>query len=201
MRQVIPAVIARSDATSTAVILRESGVSSTPRLLVQSLRLWNTGSPAFAGDDVGRHALAFSRHDLPELCQIRCPSLETEGAGNAGCALHPRSHVPKCARMAAHEHTGERRTLRHPLRNGFTAYFVLSPVERACCHRHLRDYFPPTCRQHRGARTTRLRRTPLSSRLLNKSVHHIPCPTFRDDREAPLVWAGMARVVTSDLPN
>jgi hypothetical protein len=27
-------------------------------------------------------------------------------------------------------------TLRHPLRNGFTAYFVLSPVERACCHRH-----------------------------------------------------------------
>ena len=30
-------------------------------------------------------------------------------------------------------------TLRHPLRNGFTAYFVLSPVERACCHRHRRD--------------------------------------------------------------
>ena len=27
-------------------------------------------------------------------------------------------------------------TLRHPLRNGFTAYIVLSPVERACCHRH-----------------------------------------------------------------
>src|SRR2546421_9570881 len=30
-------------------------------------------------------------------------------------------------------------TLRHPLRNGFTAYFVLSPVERACCHRRRRD--------------------------------------------------------------
>src|SRR5206468_10229515 len=27
-------------------------------------------------------------------------------------------------------------TLRHPLRNGFTAYIALSPVERACCHRH-----------------------------------------------------------------
>jgi len=24
-------------------------------------------------------------------------------------------------------------------RNGFTAYIVLSPVERACCHRHRRD--------------------------------------------------------------
>ena len=34
-----------------AVILRESGVSSTPRLLNLSLMLWNTGSPAFAGDD------------------------------------------------------------------------------------------------------------------------------------------------------
>ena len=31
-------------------------------------------------------------------------------------------------KKGAHEHTGQRRTLRHPLRNGFTAYFVLSPV-------------------------------------------------------------------------
>src|SRR5439155_23864193 len=31
-------------------------------------------------------------------------------------------------------------TLRHPLRNGFTAYIALSPVERACCHRHLRKH-------------------------------------------------------------
>ena len=36
------------------------------------------------------------------------------------------------------QHTGSAETLRHPPRNGFTAYFVLSPVERACCHRHLR---------------------------------------------------------------
>jgi hypothetical protein len=30
-----------------------SGVSSTPRLLDSIIRLWNTGSPAFAGDDGG----------------------------------------------------------------------------------------------------------------------------------------------------
>ena len=36
-------------------------------------------------------------------------SLETEGAGNAGCALHPRSRVRSCAKKAAHEHTGQRR--------------------------------------------------------------------------------------------
>ena len=40
--------------------------------------------------------------------QIRCPSLETEGAGNAGCALHPRSRVPVAQTKGAHEHTGER---------------------------------------------------------------------------------------------
>src|SRR5437868_9407318 len=33
-------------------------------------------------------------------------------------------------------------TLRHPLRNGFTAYIALSPVERACCHRHFTEKLP-----------------------------------------------------------
>src|SRR5437660_6632864 len=33
-----------------------------------------------------------------------------------------------CANKAAHEHTGSAETLRPSLRNGFTAYFVLSPV-------------------------------------------------------------------------
>ena len=32
-----------------------------------------------------------------------------------------------CANKTAHEHTGQLETLRPSLRNGFTAYFVLSP--------------------------------------------------------------------------
>src|SRR5689334_10087031 len=37
--------------------------------------------------------------------------------------------VPRaiCANKYAHEHTGQLETLRPSLRNGFTAYFVLSP--------------------------------------------------------------------------
>src|SRR5215212_7218192 len=37
--------------------------------------------------------------------------------------------VPRaiCANKTAHEHTGQRETLRPSLRNGFTAYFVLFP--------------------------------------------------------------------------
>jgi hypothetical protein len=39
-----------------------------------------------------QHRFAFSRHDAPELCwSFR--ALKSEGAGNAGCALHPRSRV------------------------------------------------------------------------------------------------------------
>ena len=34
------------------------------------------------------------------------PSSKSEGAGNAGCLLHPRSRVQCCAERCAHEHTG-----------------------------------------------------------------------------------------------
>src|SRR5215212_1877719 len=53
--------------------------------------------------------------------------LEIEGAGKTGCLLHPRSRVRFAHNKTAHEHTGQRETLRPSLRNGFTAYFVLSP--------------------------------------------------------------------------
>ena len=43
-------------------------------------------------------------------------------------ARRTRGLVCQNVHVGAHEHTGQRRTLRHPLRNGFTAYFVLSPV-------------------------------------------------------------------------
>ena len=39
-----------------------------------------------------------------------------------------RGLVCKIVRRTAHEHTGSAETLRHPPRNGFTAYIALSPV-------------------------------------------------------------------------
>jgi hypothetical protein len=56
--------------------------------------------------------LRFARKDVADskprsrgaICaralQIRCPSPEEEGAGNAGCALHPRSRVPVAQKEA-----------------------------------------------------------------------------------------------------
>ena len=66
-----------------------------------------------------------------------CPSRK-EGAGNAGCALHPRSRVQNAQRKSAHEHTGSAEAIRHSLRNGFTAYAVLSPATNSSCHRRCR---------------------------------------------------------------
>src|SRR6267378_1444107 len=56
------------------------------------------------------------------------PAHEVEGAGKTGCALHPRSRVQDAHSKNAHEHTGSAEASRPSLRSGFTAYFVLSPV-------------------------------------------------------------------------
>src|SRR5258705_10551595 len=78
---------------------------------------------------------AISRHDLPELWPLVLP--EREGAGNAGCALHPRSRV-QWVEGNAHEHTGSAEAIRHSLRNGFTAYFGPFPATNSSCHRRQR---------------------------------------------------------------
>src|SRR6266403_6114848 len=52
---------------------------------------------------------------------------KSEGAGNAGCALHPRSRV-QCAQRVRTRAYRAAENIRHSLRNGFTAYNALSPV-------------------------------------------------------------------------
>ena len=42
-----------------------------------------------------------------------------------------RGLVCKIVQKNAHEHTGSAEAIRHSLRNGFTAYIVLSPENRA----------------------------------------------------------------------
>src|ERR1700722_12271434 len=57
-------------------------------------------------------------------------ALQTEGAGNAGRPMRPRSRVQDGVE-SAHEHTGHTGITRHSPRNGFNGYIVLSPVLRA----------------------------------------------------------------------
>jgi hypothetical protein len=64
-----------------------------------------------------------------------------------------RGLVCKVVQRSAHEHTGSAEAIRHSLRNGFTAYAVLSPATNSSCHRRCRldgysdpvgSYQPPT---------------------------------------------------------
>ena len=73
---------------------------------------------------------AFSRRDAPEVLQIVSPQ-ELEGAGKAGCALHPRSRVQS---VEGRRHTSIQVQRRHPTfpARWFKAYSVLSPAIRIC---------------------------------------------------------------------
>jgi hypothetical protein len=94
----------------------------------------------------------------------------------------------------AHEHTGSAEAIRPSLRNGFTAYFALSPVSRALLPPSLRGSSPQSLAPASGARTTRLRR-PLESRssvatFASTASHR----TFVTTRDPPL-----SRVRRADL--
>ena len=109
-----------------------------------------------------------------------------EGAGKAGCALHPRSRVQLRIDGRAHEHTGSAGASRPSLRNGFTAYFVLSPENGSFAS--VIGGTPPanlTPAPRRQDHTT----SPYASGayvLRASRVHRIP-PRVRDDRDPPLV--------------
>ena len=65
-------------------------------------------------------------------------ALKEEGAGNAGCRLAPAVSCANSASRCAHEHTGTAGAARHSLRDGFTAYTVLSPETNSSCLRRRR---------------------------------------------------------------
>ena len=137
--------------------------------------------------DGSKHNFMFSRHAAPEFCKIHPPQKE-EGAGKTGCALHPRSHVQRQLEKTAHEHTGSAEAVRPSLRNGFTAYFVLSPVRpELVCHRRQRDtkYHRRLDTCHWGVRTTRLRRPHQAPFVKSASASTASHRAFRDVRNPP----------------
>src|SRR6185295_12600690 len=73
------------------------------------------------------YSFAISRRVAPEVC-ISMPLLENRGRREDRVRAAPAVSCAKCANKGAHEHTGSAETLRPSLRSGFTAYFVLSPV-------------------------------------------------------------------------
>ncbi len=121
----------------------------------------------------------------PRFCKNRSPK-ETEGAGNAGRSLHPQPRVRNETKHTSIVTTGSDGSLRHSPRNGFTAYFVLSPARSGLfvtvISRLLGADLTPASR--RQDHTT----SPSASApfvTCAARVHRIP-PRVRDVRNAPL---------------
>ena len=134
----------------------------------------------------------------PEVSKFVAPLLKR---GRRGCRVRaaPAVSCAKNCAFGAHEHTGSAETLRHPPRNGFTAYFVLSPVERACCHRHLRKR-PAKLNASiaaPGPHDFAVRSRTFAFETLRPSH---TAPTCRDDGDTPLWWARDGTVYNSDFP-
>jgi hypothetical protein len=89
--------------------------------------------PANAGTTSG-YDFSFSRQDAPEVCKETPPPKKEAQAtskrrrGEDRVRAAPAVSCARCTKENAHEHTGSAEAVRPSLRNGFTAYFVLSPV-------------------------------------------------------------------------
>jgi len=142
---------------------------------------------------------AFSRRDTPEVLHFVSPP-EMRGRREDRVLAAPAVSCASCVSKCAHEHTGSAETLRPSLRNGFTAYIVLSPVSRGSVATVARGSvsFSRAWRQHSGVRTTRLYRTHQCRSLsaLPRPQH----PTARSWRSwsAPLVgWDAQIEALIS----
>jgi hypothetical protein len=78
-----------------------TGRSSIPETAVlEPRRRGVLDAPHSRGMTVENDARSHSRGTIARALQEHPPSLETEGAGNAGCTLHPRSRVQDAQRNA-----------------------------------------------------------------------------------------------------
>ena len=157
-------------------------------------------SPALQGR-VRKTHLRVLATGLARVLQIRSP--RKRGRREDRVRAAPAVSCAKAANKNAHEHTGLAEAVRPSLRNGFTAYFVLSPVRpELVCHRRQRDtkYHRRLDTGHWGVRTTRLCR-PLQPRSSVAAFASIAShPACRDVRNAPLVgWDGNRS--EADLPS
>jgi hypothetical protein len=138
----------------------------------------------------------------PECCIKPFAPLISEGAGNAGCPMHPQPRVQneKAHEQVHHRFTGKRR---HSLRNGFNGLLralpgepgLLSPSPRNA--KHCRELTPASGRQDHTASPS----ANSSHALRSGPAATAPCPAFVAIASRPSCWDRMARGHKGDLPD
>ena len=98
-----------------------------------------------------------------------------------------RGPVCKWTKENAHEHTGSAEAIRLSLRDGFTAYSMLSPVSGLFSHRRpLEVLLPANLTPASGCQDHTASPSAMAAFVMRRHrVHRIP-PHVRDDREPPL---------------
>ena len=153
------------------------------------------------GTAAARRRQAARGADASELLQS-VPPCRRRGRGECRALAAPMARLQRKKQAAVTTGSAE---LRHSPRDGFHAYGALSSVRRLSGHRHRRGSSPPIWHQHRDAGTTRFhvriaivrRRDPSRCDPTRPSHHR---PTFRNDREASLLWAVTAPNVRPICP-
>jgi hypothetical protein len=174
---------------------------------------------------ISKRDFAFSRHDLPEVCMNAVPP-RREGAGNAGCALHPRSRVQRVHKETHTSIQVQRRQSgipcavvlrlmpRSPRRRirlvTVTAGLMVIPI-RLDRYSHRQLGTSNGCRDHTvlpyaNSAVRLARREPLTGSLpcghlarRRCRVHRIPSRVRDDSRSAPL-WVGRRELVELICP-
>ena len=82
-------------------------------------------------------AKAFPRRERARVVATNMPLGESEGAGKAGCAMHPQPRVRMIIKHTSQSPQVHRNIPAFPAQ-WFTAYTALSPVIGLVCHRRLR---------------------------------------------------------------
>ena len=137
-----------------------------------------------------------SRGALRPSFSINPPSSKTEGAGNAGCGLHPWSACNK-------KHAAEPQV--QPEQPGIPRAMVLRLIRDLPGDRTFLSPSPRIIREDLAPALGRQDHTIspsamcCSSRNTPRPSH--PAPNVRDDRETPLLWVRDAREHGFDLPD
>ena len=150
--------------------------------------------PGSEAGTTNEYALPFSRHGFVRGLPFRSPpkSKRAQGRPGARCTrgLVCNVHHKKCA----HEHTGSAETLRPSLRNGFTAYIVLSPVTgflatvASVMRSIIADLTPASGRQdHTTSPYAKAPFVHAHKARDDAAASTASHPAFRDDHDTPLL--------------
>jgi hypothetical protein len=121
-----------------------------------------------------KHTSAFSRRNPPEFCNSHLALFRGRRECRAPGAPAAARVVVVNTRVSHHGHTGN---ARHSPRNGFTTYFVLSPVIGLSCHRHRRNCFHQLNASVEASGPHDFAVCFSAIRQRRYSIHRIPAPT------------------------